>query len=556
MHVASPMLAAARLIGWMLVHSLWQGLVIAVAYGCCRSVTGRGEGRYRLGLAAMGTLVLMQAVTLSMLWRADGSLPEVGNLTLPGVMLSAGGVARTPVLVGPPSIIQVDAALPWITMAWSIGVLVLALRAALQWLDLRQLVRSAQASPIWQRRLERLAVTFGLSGRVKILCSDAVGSPVLIGLLRPVILLPIAVTCRMTILQLELVLAHELAHVRRLDPLFNLLQITIETLYFHHPMVRWVSRQVRNEREVCTDLMVLSRYAGRRRDYIEALATLSELQQRHPMILASNGGLLLERVQLIASTHQPVVGHGSPVRVLAAALGVALAVGVAWRQSSHAPPAIAWPMESVQLLRIRLEGLARPPSWSFADLTPLRTATAYPVASVEDDPLPAVQGDSAASPLQLHDLDIGSSSLATMDLTDRKIALAASASVGIEASSVAVPGPKPLRVQEPIYPRRALEAGIEGSVVIEFGVDQFGAAREMRVIRSTPEGIFDSAALDALRHWRYAEPLGSDLALRYRQAISFTLGNQVSRQTDRREGRGELPCTVVTGTHICRAPEL
>ncbi|HET6805289.1 MAG TPA: M56 family metallopeptidase [Frateuria sp.] len=544
-------LAAARLIGWALVHSLWQGLLLGLVYGTCRSVVSRGEARYRLGLATMGSLVLMQAVTLAMLWRQVA--PSAAGDTLAPLVATpgTGGSLAGPALAVLSQARGFDAALPWITLAWSSGVLLLASRAGLQWLDLRRLVQSAQASPQWQQRLDRLAAAFGLAGRVKVLCSDAVSSPVLIGMLRPVILLPVAVVCRMPVVQLELVLAHELAHVRRLDPLINLLQVVIETLYFHHPVVRWISRDVRNEREVCSDAMVVSARPGSRREYIEALATLGELREHGPTVLASNGGLLLGRVRLIAAAEGVDAGHGSPARLAAMGLGLLLVAAVASHEWNLVIPGI-WQPDPSRPTWLAIDHPTLPPTWQLPDLAPRRTAPAYPRPATRPDPIPDIPLQAEVNRRDLLDASAVDAPLAILRPAGRVLppALAERVDAVFPAATTA---PTPVRMQPPVYPRQALEAGIEGAVVIEFDLGRHGRVRDMRVIRSEPEGVFDQAALTALSGWRYVPPAVPTTA-RFHQTISFVLHDAATRTVEPRAPGTRVPCTIPTGSHVCRPP--
>ncbi len=100
--------------------------------------------------------------------------------------------------------------------------------------------------------------------------------------------------------QLELILAHELAHIRRHDYLVNLLQTLVETIFFYHPAVWWLSRQIRNERENCCDDVAMAT-VGSRADYGRALLAIEELRATSPSLsLAAHGGSLLARIRRIA----------------------------------------------------------------------------------------------------------------------------------------------------------------------------------------------------------------------------------------------------------------
>ena len=115
------------------------------------------------------------------------------------------------------------------------------------------------------RRCRALADTLGITWRVNVGICDRLAMPVLIGIVRPIILLPPAALDGWTVEQLEMVMLHELAHVQRWDNLVNLLQRFVESLLFFHPVVWWLSGWVRLERELCCDRLVVERSANRSR---------------------------------------------------------------------------------------------------------------------------------------------------------------------------------------------------------------------------------------------------------------------------------------------------
>jgi hypothetical protein len=165
----------------------------------------------------------------------------------------------------------------------------------------------------------RLCDALAIRHAVRLLESAAVQVPAVVGSLRPVILLPVSALSGLTTEQVEMVLAHELAHVRRHDFLLNLLQTVVETLLFFHPAVWWMSRRVRVEREHCCDDLAVA-VCGDPARYARALARLEELRTEPlPLAMAADGGSLLERVRRLA-------GQGGSVRSSAthwlSALGV------------------------------------------------------------------------------------------------------------------------------------------------------------------------------------------------------------------------------------------
>jgi hypothetical protein len=144
-----------------------------------------------------------------------------------------------------------------------------------------------------------------------------------------VILWPAAALLGLPAHELDALVVHELAHVRRQDALMNLLQACIDVLFFHHPAAWWISGTVRAEREHCADDLAVrvleAGHAGSRLSYAKALLALEERRQAHALALAANGGSLLDRIRRLAGVEEQ---PASLVRPLAAAVTASLLVAV------------------------------------------------------------------------------------------------------------------------------------------------------------------------------------------------------------------------------------
>ncbi|MCA9155927.1 MAG: M48 family metalloprotease, partial [Planctomycetales bacterium] len=191
--------------------------------------------------------------------------------------------------------------LPWMVGAWLLGVIVLSLRLAVGWRVVQRLKRMAVTPPddAWQTRMQKLARRLGVTRTVRLVESTLVEVPTVIGWLRPVILLPLSLLTSLTPQQLDAVLAHELAHIRRHDYLVNLLQTAIETLLFYHPAVWWLSSLIRREREHCCDDLAL-RMCDSPVTYVTALAKMEEFRTSPRLAVAASGGSLVSRIRRIA----------------------------------------------------------------------------------------------------------------------------------------------------------------------------------------------------------------------------------------------------------------
>src|SRR5439155_25938376 len=196
---------------------------------------------------------------------------------------------------------QLDRFIAGITITWLLGVAILLGRMAGGLWHVRRLHQMALAtlSSPWQTACRRLAYRLGLPAAAHVIESTLVDVPTVVGWLRPAILLPVAALAALTPAQVDAILAHELAHVRRHDYLVNLLQTIAETLLFYHPAMWWLSGCVRAEREHCCDDMAV-RICGDAVGYACALAELEAWRMRPGLLaVAATGGSLLDRVRRI-----------------------------------------------------------------------------------------------------------------------------------------------------------------------------------------------------------------------------------------------------------------
>jgi TonB family protein len=563
MDVLPVVLASVRVVGWVLLHFVWQGVLLGLLYAVARAVLPRGEARYRFGMAVLVALALCPLLTL---WRLLEAVPQVIPAAAELVAPVAAGYGTAAVATTWAWDADLDALLPWLVLAWSLGVLLLSLRAWRQWRGLKTLVRLAGQIPEWQDQVAAMAERFGLRRRVTVLCSKVIAAPAVVGWMRPVILLPMAVVCNFPATQIELILAHELAHLRRWDPLANLFQVVLETLCFYHPVVHWISRDVRNEREICCDELALSVSGGSRHAFVTALADLGELRERHgSLLLAASGGVLLDRVQQMIMPEREGALLRTPARfvaVLLAAALVALTLRLEWKQNHlqrSLTGAIA-ELQSVWIPSILPLAWADVP-WHPADLALTHAEALRPIEGAARVPGSTDQGVAVLPVVSTGVMLPQVASLRVADLApvrhDEPIVVMAEPAV--PAASSRALAPTPIQIRQPVYPHAALVQGLEGQVVIEFGLSAGGGVQDPRVISAQPAGVFDQAAIDAMRAWKYALPEMAATSQRYRQTLAFTLntghsGNVAHQQADQKI-RARASCQVVTGTHICREPD-
>jgi len=319
----------AKALGWSLAHFLWEGILIALALAVLLFLCGPGPARLRYALCCLAMLAMPVAfgLTLAVTLRAPHAAAVVA---WPPRAPESSGEAQQGGAASPrPFTERVREALPWLVPFWMAGVLVFYLRSLGSWMAVQRLRRRGvcAASAAWQERLQRLRLRLQLSQGVVLLESCLVDVPVAIGLLRPAILMPVGLLMGLSTDQVESILIHELAHIRRRDYLVNLLQKFVECVLFYHPAVWWVSGVVRAERENCCDDVVV-KLNGDARGYAAALATLEK--NRWPAgepAMAATGGSLMKRIhRLIQQPERPRTAAAPifAVGLLVVSLGVAV----------------------------------------------------------------------------------------------------------------------------------------------------------------------------------------------------------------------------------------
>ena len=310
----------AEALGWTLLHSLWEGAIISAALGLALWATRSARARYAAACVAMLAMLGGMGLTLARLVPDPvHRLPGVGTTALPPWNLPPDLGAA-----GPPGL-HLAFIVPWLAPFWIAGVWVFALVQVGGWIWLSRLRRRGVccAPEHWQKEIERLRARLRVSKPVELLESCLAEVPMVVGHIRPVILMPVGLLAGLPTGQIEAILLHELAHIRRHDYLVNVLQRAAECLLFYHPAVWWISRVIRAERENCCDDVAVAA-SGSAREYAGALAALE--QRRGPdwqAAVAGTGGNLVARVRRLL---YPRTANGVWTPLIAAAIVVAIAV--------------------------------------------------------------------------------------------------------------------------------------------------------------------------------------------------------------------------------------
>ncbi|UCG59332.1 MAG: M56 family metallopeptidase, partial [Phycisphaerales bacterium] len=299
-------------LGWTLLHLIWQAAVVSLILTILLRLLRKSSANVRYLIACLAlTLVVILPVATFWLIPAPPSYPAVraeSTSVPPPTADAAQVVALAPLetSVQAPAIgwkqraiVSLEPALPYIVTGWLLGVLALSLWHLGGWTHLQHLRRrlTKQADASLLQTLSTVADRLRVTRPVQLAESALVQIPTVIGWLRPVILLPATALTGLTAQQLEALLAHELAHIRRGDYLVNMLQTVVEILGFYHPAVWWISSKIRFERENCCDDLAVTT-CGNKMHYVRALAEMERIRSgRGELALAANGSNLSTRIR-------------------------------------------------------------------------------------------------------------------------------------------------------------------------------------------------------------------------------------------------------------------
>ena len=335
-----------------MMHFLWQGLVIAAVAAALVTLFGRNSPRtsYFIHCAAL----LLMLCCLPITWMAMSerpiavaatsvSTPEVAAIAETMVASPVSAMPAVPPVVATENVVSpVQSSAPvsvYVVAAYVVGLLAMLLRLVIAFHGGRELRGSStlvdDASVL--EMLQRSSAELGLRSAPAMAFSERVLTPVVVGILKPMVLLPFSIATQLTPAQLETVITHELAHIKRGDHVVLLLQRVIEAILFFHPAVWWISRQIDSSREHCCDDLVL-KTGAEPTDYAESLVIFSELRQAGlspaptlQLAAAGNkGNLLRRRVLRILGQDQNWLRLQRPGVIAAAVVaGIALVIPIA-----------------------------------------------------------------------------------------------------------------------------------------------------------------------------------------------------------------------------------
>jgi beta-lactamase regulating signal transducer with metallopeptidase domain len=341
--------SAMQSLGWTLLHFLWQGTALAAMAAAAMALCRRASTRYLLGVGGLALMLLAPLVTYFLYSQQHSGVADTVKSSALAVAPptardrdAASGSTRYSSSLRSSTSPAIDA-LPWLVEAWLLGVAFFSLRSAGGFLLLER-ERRRQSSVVSERVLElcyTLQDQLGLNHAISYCECAWLQAPAVIGWFRPVVFLPVTALTGLSEEQLQLVIAHELAHIQRFDPFVNVFQVCVETLLFYHPAVWWLNKRIRAEREHCCDDMAVA-LCGNAVEYARALTLMEEWRSAPVFAMAANRGPLTERIIRVLGLKTIGTGmRGIGLTGSILCLTAALAAGNALLGMAHPPVARA-----------------------------------------------------------------------------------------------------------------------------------------------------------------------------------------------------------------------
>lgn len=456
-------------LGWALVHFCWQGAVIGLVTAALLFMlrNAKAQTRYALGCSSLVLCVLVPIRELSI--HLQQSVVAAQGIT--EIVAISSSSSDLNVMQQAGAWLSVN--LSWIVLWWAIAVAVLSLRllCGLWWLRSYSRGHRGTSNHYWQHRLDSLSQQFYLQTHVVLRVVNELESPITIGWLNPMVLIPASLVTGMAPAYLEALIAHELAHISRYDYLVNLIQNLIEMLLFFHPAVWWISKKIRNEREHIADDLA-ARILGEPRRLALALQELETLQFSTPQLAqAAHGGNLMSRIKRLVRPEVQAINWKTAVTVIgvtAAFLGVAVHAAV---------PMVGGLAQSDEQAPAANDSLSKPKTMLTVEV---------PGAVIRSNKIESKSKPQMVLPVDASKTVIRSNKLDNTSAKKmREIVRAADIDFSKEGCKVD-------------YPRVALRNEWAGTTALEINISAEGKIANVKIAESSGHDVLDNAVRDQL----------------------------------------------------------
>jgi beta-lactamase regulating signal transducer with metallopeptidase domain len=310
--------AICRALGWTLIHSMWQGIAIALLTAfLLRLLRNRSaQTRYQVAYGALLSLWIMAIYNFCSIYHLEQNQPPPTSVRLESSAVEP--ISLVIQAIGNQSFTEqcsdflnhfLNPYLGLITLAWSLGFCFLSTQLTFNWWQIRGYQRRGgmPVEPIWQIRLQHFQQQLSNNRPIQLLEVAWTQVPLTIGWFKPIIFMPIGIVNSLQPHEVEAILAHELAHIIKNDYFFNFLQAVVEVIFYYHPAVWWLSSVIRAEREMRCDDMAIAICGNNRLAYAQTLVRLqtqfeeNQANSKLALHFKKQPSLLFRRIQRIFS---------------------------------------------------------------------------------------------------------------------------------------------------------------------------------------------------------------------------------------------------------------
>ncbi|NLR66721.1 M48 family metalloprotease [Chitinophaga varians] len=398
-----------RALGWSILHALWQSFFV---YACLRVVLklwpmASARIKYNLSFFALSGIFTWFLITFYQQWHTISAARQLlvqyhpagaADMAVPALQPVAAYAGQQEMVALFPSL---ELCFPILVTLYLAGMLLMTIKFTSDLVQLHH-IRTTMVEPMgeaWEKHLRRLMGQLKLSRPVKLLVSRYVQVPVMLGFLKPVVLLPIAMVNNLSEEQLEAILLHELAHVKRNDYLLNIFQSIVETILFFNPFVWLISRIIRQEREHCCDDLVI---AGTVQPlhYAKALMALETYRlTSNPMAMAAADDKqhLFHRIKRIMEMKTKHLNYSQ--KLLAVLIIATALVSIAWLNPAKGKDASDKHLKSATTTDTIPEQPMPPTPPSPAAPEPVVVPDAPAATVIPDAPTPPTPPDAPETPI-------------------------------------------------------------------------------------------------------------------------------------------------------------
>ena len=278
-------------LGWATLNSFWQMAFLWCIYLAINSVFKTSyHKKYQLAVAA---------ILSGFVWFASTFVYYFNSSSVSSIAIFNQSISESNSML---NVLLISASIAYLSL-----LIFPSYRLFKNWEFVQRIKKEGLLKADLNYRLfvNKISAQLGITKKVFVYISELVTSPVTVGYLKPIVLLPMAALSNLSTQQVEAILLHELSHIRRYDYLVNFLVSIISTFLYFNPFVKQFIRAIEEERENCCDQLVLQ-YGYDKLGYASALLTLEKLSvTRHALALGAAGkNYLLNRIEKIVGMEQ------------------------------------------------------------------------------------------------------------------------------------------------------------------------------------------------------------------------------------------------------------